>query len=59
MKGGYGNNNNYGHQSWHETLDKAVKGRQEKGTQIPSNKERSRGDVSQETRKEELKKRKT
>jgi len=28
--GEYGSNNNYGHQSWHETLDKAVKGRQEK-----------------------------
>jgi hypothetical protein len=28
--GEYNNNNNYGQQSWHETLDKAVKGRQEK-----------------------------
>jgi hypothetical protein len=34
MKGAYSSGeygNNYNHQSWHDTLDKAVKGRQEKG----------------------------
>lgn len=34
--GEYHNNSNYGQQSWHETLDKAVKGRQEKGNYLPS-----------------------